>query len=769
MAIMLSLCGVMVDVGLEPYLPPSLHEMILGPTSALTQTQFHNLRNQLEEGLHPKSVDLDGFSRAQRLLGWTWSLDRLQVPRAELEMWLVQREPDPLPIRCPDQASPLERAPPEAERDLTVQPLEPRAGLEDEEEDEEDTETSLQECLRLLEETFLFTEDQQLSDVGGRTEDLDLESQPSNRESFLPPIIPTDNPSMDLELHWQDLLAIMEPENTDMDMMTFDHNLDSRQSGTFRGIESGAACQHTCDNVVTEADQDARLMDTRLQPGLLEPQNHSEPALLPLTSITELGDHNSAENIQDTLNSIDAHPLNSPPDQTDLLAEDPSEDLSMGLTAEENTSPFIIDLLTQVAVARMEPENLPSIDANFQPSGFTSALEGNVMTQDLLGSPSSRGLVDEDNDDDLPIPLSDLLEDAAILNEIRLLDLALEEGFNPEMAARLEENLGQPSTHHQGNFTDGEDEPDSDSGLSLDFSHSPASPCVSEASYSSSSTSSSSAMGSPFSKDEDEDAEDGLVGSDMEVEMMIKQEELEEEELGAVGGAYPENENKLVPPNYVDHSLFHEVSQLEHIGHDHTYNQPWSSACSLPFGKMPTKHTKSAPRHQSAKPYPCSFSRPISKNKIWSRDERHAQALKIPFSNELIVNLPVEEFNDLLSNYQLNEEQLTLIRDIRRRGKNKIAAQNCRKRKQDVVLGLEDDVSTLRRHRSRLLREKQETLRNLQEMRRQLEMLYKEVFSSLVGEEGSPLDATEYMLHFKPNGRNRKKQNHRDKKETSRM
>lgn len=470
----------------------------------------------------------------------------------------------------------------------------------------------------------------------------------------------------------------------------------------------------------------------------------------------------------------------------------------------------MIDLLTQVAVPRMEPANLPGIDVNFEPSGLTPPLEGNCMTQDLLGSPSSLVLVDEDNEDDLPLPISDLLEDTAILNEIGLLDLVLEEGFGPEMAARLEENLGQPSTLHNGNFTgrqysncfiykmyvqffkehehskfkytewncetnfalpitltvlDGE--PDSDSGLSLDFSHSPASPCVSEASYSSStlSTSSSSAMGSPFSNDEDEDVEEGLVVSDMEVEMMIKQEELEEEELGAVGGEYPEHENKLVPSNYGDHSLF----QLEHIGHDHTYNQPRSSACSLPLGKMATKHTKSAPRHESARPYPFSFSRPISKNKIWSRDERRARTLKIPFSNELIVNLPVEEFNDLLSNYQLDEEQLSLIRDIRRRGKNKIAAQNCRKRKQDVLVGLEDNVSALRRHRSNLLREKQKTLKKLQEMRRQFEMLYKEVFSSLVGEEGNPMEATEYMLQFKPNGRNRKKQNQRDKKEMSRM
>lgn len=135
---------------------------------------------------------------------------------------------------------------------------------------------------------------------------------------------------------------------------------------------------------------------------------------------------------------------------------------------------------------------------------------------------------------------------------------------------------------------------------------------------------------------------------------------------------------------------------------------------------------------------------------MWSRDERRAQALKIPFSNELIINLPVEEFNDLLTNYQLDEDQLTLIRDIRRRGKNKIAAQNCRKRKQDVVQGLESDVSGLRRRRSQLLREKQEALRNLQEMKRRLGMLYQEVFSRLRDEEGRPLDATEYFLQFGP-------------------
>ena len=37
-----------------------------------------------------------------------------------------------------------------------------------------------------------------------------------------------------------------------------------------------------------------------------------------------------------------------------------------------------------------------------------------------------------------------------------------------------------------------------------------------------------------------------------------------------------------------------------------------------------------------------------------------------------IINLPMDEFNERLSKYDLTEAQLSLIRDIRRRGKNKV-------------------------------------------------------------------------------------------------
>ncbi|CAI9546414.1 unnamed protein product [Staurois parvus] len=64
----------------------------------------------------------------------------------------------------------------------------------------------------------------------------------------------------------------------------------------------------------------------------------------------------------------------------------------------------------------------------------------------------------------------------------------------------------------------------------------------------------------------------------------------------------------------------------------------------------------------------------------FTRDEQRAKALNVPFSVDTIVNLPVDDFNVLMSKHQFNDAQLALIRDIRRRGKNKVAAQNCRKK-----------------------------------------------------------------------------------------
>ena len=55
-----------------------------------------------------------------------------------------------------------------------------------------------------------------------------------------------------------------------------------------------------------------------------------------------------------------------------------------------------------------------------------------------------------------------------------------------------------------------------------------------------------------------------------------------------------------------------------------------------------------------------------------SRDEKRARTLGLPMTTDDIINLPMDEFNERLSKYDLTETQLSLIRDIRRRGKNKV-------------------------------------------------------------------------------------------------
>lgn len=135
-----------------------------------------------------------------------------------------------------------------------------------------------------------------------------------------------------------------------------------------------------------------------------------------------------------------------------------------------------------------------------------------------------------------------------------------------------------------------------------------------------------------------------------------------------------------------------------------------------------------------------------------SRDEQRAKALKIPLSVDMIINLPVDDFNEVMSKHQLNEAQLALVRDIRRRGKNKVAAQNCRKRKMENIVGLEGELDSLKEEKERLLSEKSENATNLKEMKRQLNSLYLEVFSMLRDEKGNSYSPSDYSLQQSTNG-----------------
>ncbi|KAM6924570.1 transcription factor NF-E2 45 kDa subunit [Xenentodon cancila] len=158
--------------------------------------------------------------------------------------------------------------------------------------------------------------------------------------------------------------------------------------------------------------------------------------------------------------------------------------------------------------------------------------------------------------------------------------------------------------------------------------------------------------------------------------------------------------------------------------------------------------SRGSSQHKFSKPQ-CGVSAPTP----LSRDERRAMALKIPFPLDKIINLPVDDFNELLTQYTLTDTQLALVRDIRRRGKNKVAAQNCRKRKLESIIHLERELNQLQAQREHLVQERHEFQRSLTFAKCRLTDLYAEVFSHLRDEDGQPYSIDEYSLQQTPDGK----------------
>ncbi|NXV76926.1 NF2L2 factor, partial [Atlantisia rogersi] len=171
---------------------------------------------------------------------------------------------------------------------------------------------------------------------------------------------------------------------------------------------------------------------------------------------------------------------------------------------------------------------------------------------------------------------------------------------------------------------------------------------------------------------------------------------------------------------------------------------PRARAPRLQCTNSPKKEPPAGPGHPKA---PFTKDKPSSRLEAHlTRDEQRAKALQIPFPVEKIINLPVDDFNEMMSKEQFNEAQLALIRDIRRRGKNKVAAQNCRKRKLENIVELEQDLSNLKDEKEKLLKEKGDHDKSLRQMKKQLTNLYLEVFSMLRDEDGKSYSPSEYSL-----------------------
>lgn len=101
--------------------------------------------------------------------------------------------------------------------------------------------------------------------------------------------------------------------------------------------------------------------------------------------------------------------------------------------------------------------------------------------------------------------------------------------------------------------------------------------------------------------------------------------------------------------------------------------------------------------------------------------------VKLPFNAQRIISLSRNDFQSFLKMHKLTPEQLDCIHDIRRRSKNRIAAQRCRKRKLDCIQNLESEIEKLQNEKENLLKERNYILSTLGETKQNLTGLCQQV------------------------------------------
>ena len=124
--------------------------------------------------------------------------------------------------------------------------------------------------------------------------------------------------------------------------------------------------------------------------------------------------------------------------------------------------------------------------------------------------------------------------------------------------------------------------------------------------------------------------------------------------------------------------------------------------------------------------------------------------LDLPYTKDDIINTKIEDFNNII--IQLDPLRQHVAKEIRRKGKNKLAARNCRKRKIDAIDTLGDGVNELERQKQLLLDERLQLELERDEIVRKTEFLYEHIFKNLRDERGIPYSKENFSLTYTADG-----------------
>lgn len=202
-------------------------------------------------------------------------------------------------------------------------------------------------------------------------------------------------------------------------------------------------------------------------------------------------------------------------------------------------------------------------------------------------------------------------------------------------------------------------------------------------------------------------------------------------------------------------NLLADIQSYDHVrrepsfGSDQTIKKeplsPYGSEFS--WGKStdcdPSGYSSNSPGSSSGQyPDDVKSSKKSRQNKqIW---------LDLPYTKDDLINAEIEGFNDIIA--KLDPLQQHIAKDIRRKGKNKLAARNCRKRKIDAIDQLGSGVNTLESQRQQLLDERLQLQLQKEEIARKTDYLYEHIFKHLRDERGVPYSREQYALTYTTDG-----------------
>ena len=191
-------------------------------------------------------------------------------------------------------------------------------------------------------------------------------------------------------------------------------------------------------------------------------------------------------------------------------------------------------------------------------------------------------------------------------------------------------------------------------------------------------------------------------------------------------------------------------------------NRHWDFERKPHFSPLsPKKESSPSPHAPMKTPSPPLRKQPDDKHKsktkgkptlLFGKDEgeiihKLLAANNKPITRDKLITIPVEEFNKLLDAAKLTEIEVAFMKEWRRRGKNKAAAQVARKRKREEVSGLDEEVEIMRQQKIELEKrynQLQSIIKSLKERSTSAEdKLYKKQSETMM----EPVSRDTHLIH----------------------